>query len=263
MDSEATSDARRAPDGRCGCAARCRRSGFVPRCSCLAERLGLAGSVRNDARRRVDRDRGRARRARRLLRPAAAPRPPRARIESLEHASIATARRDPRFASCRRAAGEGGARAPVPIWRRATACLAELADPTDRRYRYPFINCTDCGPRFTIIREVPYDRARTTMARFALCAACRARIRRPARPALSRRAERLSRLRAAAALAGARPGAARRRGGAGGGGQAIARRRDRRDQGRGRVPARRRCARTRRGGAAARAQAARRTNRSR
>jgi hydrogenase maturation protein HypF len=59
------------------------------------------------------------------------------------------------------------------------ACTEELFEPTDRRYRYPFITCTDCGPRFTVIEEMPYDRERSTMRAFPMCAECQGEYRDP------------------------------------------------------------------------------------
>ncbi len=98
--------------------------------------------------------------------------PPLARIEGLSVREL-----DPGAAggfSIAASRAEGGAPAAVTADLATCAdCLAELFDPGDRRYRYPFINCTNCGPRFTIVTGVPYDRPRTTMAGFPMCADCR------------------------------------------------------------------------------------------
>ena len=59
-------------------------------------------------------------------------------------------------------------------------CFSEVSDPGNRRYRYPFTNCTRCGPRYSIITDLPYDRQRTTMRRFVMCPECQAEYENPA-----------------------------------------------------------------------------------
>lgn len=96
-----------------------------------------------------------------------------ARIESLEsHETEPTGARG--FEIRPSPPGSRGAAELLPDLATCPACLAEVRDPTDRRYRYPFTNCTHCGPRFSIVERLPYDRANTTMDRFAMCSACRA-----------------------------------------------------------------------------------------
>lgn len=97
--------------------------------------------------------------------------PPLARIDSVEHASLIWEHTPPDFA-IRQSAGGSMNTQIVPDAATCPACLAEMNTPGERRYRYPFINCTHCGPRFTIIRAMPYDRPFTVMAAFPLCPEC-------------------------------------------------------------------------------------------
>jgi hydrogenase maturation protein HypF len=147
--------------------------GFRPFVYDLARGLGLRGSVRN----RVDgvaiEVEGEPAALDRFLHDLTAKSPPLACIESVrwlpqpvcgdETFRIEPSEADP--------AGPVFIAADVAT---CDSCLAELTDRTDRRYRYPFLNCTHCGPRLTIVRAMPYDRERTTMAAFALCPACAA-----------------------------------------------------------------------------------------
>lgn len=94
-------------------------------------------------------------------------------VQSIESHEAAL-QREPSFAIVASAASAGGVVPVSPDRATCTDCWAEFHDPVDRRYHYPFINCTQCGPRYTIVRDVPYDRPLTTMAAFTMCAECQA-----------------------------------------------------------------------------------------
>ena len=147
--------------------------GFRPYVYRLARDERLGGWVRNDERGVVLEVEGAAAAVERFLARLPLEAPPLAAVERVRSRAL-ECRGEREFAIVE-SAGRGPAAAPVAVdTPPCEACLAELADPADRRHRYPFVNCTDCGPRFTIVRGVPYDRARTTMAGFAMCAECRA-----------------------------------------------------------------------------------------
>ena len=99
--------------------------------------------------------------------------PPLARIDHLKIAAIDPAG-DRNFTIRQSAAIAGHFALVPPDVATCEDCRADFTDPTNRRYLYPFTNCSNCGPRYTIIRDVPYDRKKTTMDEFALCSACRA-----------------------------------------------------------------------------------------
>jgi hydrogenase maturation protein HypF len=147
--------------------------GFRPHAYRLANELGCSGWVCNDERGVLLEVEGERRAVGAFLTRLESEAPPLARIERVVPAEL-----EPTGAvgfAILASRGRGESRAPVsPDTATCEACLEELFDPADRRHRYPFINCTDCGPRFTIIRAVPYDRPATTMAAFAMCELCAA-----------------------------------------------------------------------------------------
>jgi hydrogenase maturation protein HypF len=153
--------------------------GFRPFVYGLARARELGGFVQNDARGVVIEVEGTGERLDRFAAALLQQPPPLARIAALESSEIEP-RGEQEFLI--RQSAEGGEQTALVPADIATCddCLRELFDPADRRYRYPFVNCTNCGPRFTIIRAVPYDRANTSMASFELCDACRREYEDPA-----------------------------------------------------------------------------------
>ena len=153
--------------------------GFRPFVYALAARLGLGGLVGNDVDGVFAEVEGAPEAVKEFLVSLERDAPPLARIERVTASPLAP---DGCAVFAIAPSEPGGARRALVSADSATCadCLAELADPADRRYGYPFINCTNCGPRFTIIRDVPYDRPLTTMAGFAMCGQCAAEYHDPA-----------------------------------------------------------------------------------
>src|SRR5919197_1288329 len=177
---------RRAPRGRVSVLERRRLRvtgtvqgvGFRPFVYGLAQRHGIGGFVLNDGAGVVIEAEGEAATLDAFSSSLRTEAPPLARVQSVEVEALMP-RGDTDFAIDASPAVRGTAAIPADI---ATCddCLRELFDPNDRRYRYPFINCTQCGPRFTIVVGVPYDRPSTTMAVFPLCDSCRREYEDPA-----------------------------------------------------------------------------------
>ena len=165
-----------APDGPCRLDLRIggvvQGVGFRPHVYRLAGQLALTGWVRNEPEGVAIQVQGPAARCRAFAEQLSRQPPGLARIDRFEMARVAALEGEQAF----EIRPSGGLRSAAVLISPDVAlcpqCRRELNDPADPRFGHPFINCTDCGPRYSIVRGVPYDRARTTMARFAACGRC-------------------------------------------------------------------------------------------
>ena len=152
--------------------------GFRPFVFRLAGELALPGWVLNDARGVFLEVEGPRETLERFHERIVSEHPPRAIVQGVEAAWLPPAG----FTAFEiRHSNEAGVKTALVLPDLATCpeCLAEVLDPAERRHGYPFTNCTNCGPRFTILRELPYDRPNTTMLGFILCPVCRAEYQEP------------------------------------------------------------------------------------
>jgi hydrogenase maturation protein HypF len=156
--------------------------GFRPFVYGLAQRHHLSGFVRNDGGDVYIEVQGQEDPVRRFVEEIRTQAPPLSRIREvsatrLDDTLTGQDRQDFRVIESRRVSGgEPGISPDVSL---CPKCRREILDPADRRYLYPFINCTDCGPRFTIVEDIPYDRATTSMRRFVMCPVCAGEYRDP------------------------------------------------------------------------------------
>jgi hydrogenase maturation protein HypF len=152
--------------------------GFRPTVWRYARELGLAGEVRNDADGVLIRVGGSEAAVAAFIHRVEREPPPLARIDRIETSAFADELPDEfRFAE---SVGGAAHTQVTPDAAICPACAQEIVDPFARRFRYAFTNCTHCGPRLSIVQDIPYDRANTTMARFGMCEACDAEYLDPA-----------------------------------------------------------------------------------
>ena len=147
--------------------------GFRPFVYRLAAEEGLAGFIGNDTGGVTIEIEGPAEKVKAFRRRLRDEAPPLSRIDSVTAQSVPPKQEKEFRIVLSDASGQVSTGIPADAATCAD-CLRELLDPKDRRYRYPFLNCTNCGPRFTITRRIPYDRPQTSMARFKMCAECQA-----------------------------------------------------------------------------------------
>ena len=147
--------------------------GFRPFVYRIAFEEGLAGFIGNDTDGVTIEIEGQGARVEAFLQRLRAEAPPLARIDSVVARELAANGEAGFHIVSSQVLGRVSTGIPADAATCAD-CLRELLDDEDRRYDYPFLNCTNCGPRFTITRQIPYDRPQTSMARFTMCAACQA-----------------------------------------------------------------------------------------
>jgi hydrogenase maturation protein HypF len=147
--------------------------GFRPFVFRLATQLQLAGQIGNDTEGVTIEIEGEPERVADFLRRLRAEAPPISRIDSIAVEDLPAIGQAGFSIVHSQVLGQVSTGIPADAATCAD-CLRELFDPDDRRYRYPFLNCTNCGPRFTITRRIPYDRPQTSMAAFPMCPACQA-----------------------------------------------------------------------------------------
>jgi hydrogenase maturation protein HypF len=145
--------------------------GFRPFVYTCAAAFGLTGSVRNDSAGAIIEVEGDASDLDGFVSRLATNAPPLAVIETIDTQDV-PAVGGTGFVIADTSRSDGGRTLASPDVAMCAECAAEQRDPRDRRYRHAFVNCTNCGPRFTIIASLPYDRASTTMAPFVMCADC-------------------------------------------------------------------------------------------